>query len=209
MDSADNADGEIPRGKSDLEERREKLDREASEREKLHRDLMKHYGQVLEQMREANRKRKRKLKQLASLLTIAGVFIGIALILGASHTGGFWSRLMDRVGTGFLVTATVGVAAYVVGAYWKAATETSNEAILEELVSLSDLVIEVSTSTDAAKSVLERLDEFLGWQEAKRVVANRERGKRARELLARMKELRGKSSGLPAPESREEEQGNH
>src|SRR5438876_11096408 len=67
--------------------------------------LAEQIEQLLEQQRAQIRKNKRNLKLFASVLTIAGVLIGVVLIWGSSQTGGFWSLLMDGLGTGFLVTA--------------------------------------------------------------------------------------------------------
>jgi hypothetical protein len=143
-----------------------------------------------------------RLKRRTEVLTIIGAAIGVALIWGASQKTGFWSLLLNALGTGLLIVATVAVAAYFASRYWKAATETPNEEVLSELREVHSLLSHVSVATDSRIELLERLDYFLMEWEAERQAEQEDRQERARELLAKFRER-----GHLPPEAEQENHG--
>jgi ABC-type multidrug transport system fused ATPase/permease subunit len=221
MSDADDADLEAQRAR--LEARREQWRKEDEERQarraqwstrqeerrKNREERDRRWEEVFQAAERENDRLKAQsralagmLKLRATVLTIAGTAIGVALIWGASQTTGFWSLLMNALGTGLFVAATVGVAAYFVSGYWKAATETPNEEILSELQEVHNLLSDVSVATDSRHELLARLDFFLMWQEAERQEEQGDREERARELLAKLRER-----GHLPPETEQENQG--
>lgn len=152
-----------------------------AERERHYDELVTAAGAAIARQRERNENLRRALRRRAGRLTVAGALAGGALIWGASRTTGFWSLLLDALGTGLLVAATVSVAAAVVAGYWKAATEVSSEAILDELRRLHSLLIRVSSAVESAAPLREPLRSFLLEHEAdKRVAATVMRSEGAR-----------------------------
>jgi hypothetical protein len=191
--------------KARLAQEKIRLEEWRKERKELDRrweDAFQAAGQEIDRIKAESTVLRGMLKRRTKVLTIAGAAIGVALIWGASQTTGFWSLLMNALGTGLLFVATVAVAAYFVSRYWKAATETPNEEILSELQEVHSLLSHVSVATDSRSELLERLDYFLMEWEAERQVEQEDREERARELLAKLRER-----GHLPPETEQENQG--
>lgn len=162
--------------------------KEGEERKRRFKEQMEAADREIDRLNAKAKDLKGKLKRRALVLTIAGAAIGVALIWGASETAGFGSLLMNALGTGLLFSATVAVAAYFVTRYWKAATETPNEAIFSELKEVHLLLGSVSVTTDFSYDVLKRLDIFLLEEEAKRLAEQDAQEERTRDLLAKLRE---------------------
>lgn len=158
-----------------------------AERARERDELLAAARAAIARLEERNEQLRRLLKRRALLLTVAGALAGIALIWGASQTTGFWSLLLDALGTGLFVAATVSVSASVVAGYWKEATDVSSEAIFDELRRMHGRLIEVSTAIESAATLREPLREFLMEQEAERRATANIRRKEQWELLQQMK----------------------
>jgi hypothetical protein len=184
--------------KTQQEERR----KERKELDRRREETLQAADREIDRLEAETKDLKGRLKKRASVLTIGGAAIGVALIWGASQTAGFGSLLMNALGTGLLFSATVAVAAYFVSRYWKAATETPSEAIFSELKEVHLLLGNVSVTTDFSYDVLKRLDIFLMEEEAKRLSEQEAQEERTRDLTAKLRER-----GLLPPETEQENQG--